>query len=274
MHAIAGLGGTISYRANGVSVHVTRRNLALCFPQMSDAEREVLVKQSLIETMKTGCELGLAWYSSIQKSLNSIRKVIGSDLIEQAMKNGRGVIVLAPHLGNWEIGGHYLSHCGATTYLYKPPTLKGLEEFMIRVRSRAGASLAPTNRKGVAQLVKALERAEIVGILPDQEPKDEGGVFAPFFGHQALTMTLVPKIAARTGALVVTMVARRLEGSKGFELVFEAVDDAVSDEDLVVATTAMNRSVEKCVLGAVAQYQWEYRRFKRQPDNTRNALYN
>lgn len=240
---------------------------------MSDAEREVLVKQSLIETMKTGCELGLAWYAPVQSGISKIRNVVGMDLIERAMTNGRGVIVLAPHLGNWEIGGNYLSQYGATTYLYKPPTLKGLEEFMIRVRSRAGASLAPTNRKGVAQLVKALERAEIVGILPDQEPKDDGGVFAPFFGHQALTMTLVAKLAARTGALVVTMVARRLEESKGFDLVFEAADEKVSDEDLVVATTAMNRSVEKCVLSAVAQYQWEYRRFKRQPDKTRNSLY-
>lgn len=240
---------------------------------MSDAEREELVKQSLIETMKTGCELGLAWYSPVQDSLSYIRNVIGSDLIENALKNGRGVIVLAPHVGNWEIGGHYLSQIGATTYLYKPPTLKGLEEFMTKVRSRAGASLAPTNRKGVAQLVKALERAEIVGILPDQEPKDDGGVFAPFFGHQALTMTLAPKLAARTGALVVTMVARRLKDSKGFELVFEVAEEQVSDEDLVIATTAMNRSVEKCVLSAVAQYQWEYRRFKRQPDKTRNSLY-
>lgn len=252
---------------------MTRCNLALCFPELKAKERETLVKQSLVDTAKTGCELGLAWVAPVEKARATIRKVVGIELVEQARAQGRGVIVLAPHIGNWEIGGLLLSNYGATTYLYKPPTLKGFEDLMIRVRSRGGAQLAPTNRKGVAQLVKALERAEIVGILPDQEPKAEGGVFAPFFGHQALTMTLVPKIAARTNALVLTMVARRMDNSEGFDLVFEPAEKGINDDDVLVAATALNKSVENCVRQAVTQYQWEYRRFKRQPDNTRNTLY-
>lgn len=240
---------------------------------MPAAEREALVKTSLIDTMKTGCELGLAWLSPMRKSLASVVKVTGVDLVEDASKAGRGVIVLAPHLGNWELAGLYLSTLGKTTYLFKPPSLKGFEELMTQVRSRGGARLVPTNRRGVAQIFKALERAEIVGILPDQEPKDEGGVFAPFFGNQALTMTLVPKIAAKTKALVLTMVMRRLPKSEGFELVFEPAEKGIDSEDVLVAATAMNKSVENCVLQAVSQYQWEYRRFKRQPDNTKNSLY-
>lgn len=272
-HGLAGVIGRVNYRLNGVAVHVTRRNLSLCFPDMNEAERESVVKQSLIDTTKTGCELGLAWIAPVEKARSTIRKVTGIELVEQARAQGRGVIVLAPHIGNWEIGGLLLSTYGPTTYLYKPPTLKGFEEIMIRVRTRAGAALAPTNRKGVAALVKALERGEIVGILPDQEPKAEGGVFAPFFGHQALTMTLVPKIAARTKALVLTMMTRRMENSMGFELIFAPAVAGVDDEDVLVAATAMNQSVENCIVQAVSQYHWEYRRFKRQPDNTKNALY-
>ncbi|OGT74197.1 MAG: hypothetical protein A3H44_12780 [Gammaproteobacteria bacterium RIFCSPLOWO2_02_FULL_57_10] len=266
------IGTVVSYLPTE-SRHVTRTNLRLCFPELSESEIATLAKDSLVETAKTGCEFGYIWHAPLAKVLGSIVCISGHEILSEALAAKKGVIVLAPHLGSWETCGPYLTNCGPTTYLYKPPKLSRFEEDMVEFRSRGGARLAPTNRKGVAMLVKALEQGEIVGILPDQEPNPEGGVYAPFFGVNALTMTLIARLAARTGAAVITVFAKRLPAGAGFEIVFGAARAGIDSPDLLTAATALNQSVEDCVRQAPAQYQWEYRRFKHRPDNSKNTLY-
>lgn len=255
------------------SRRITRRNLALCFPQLSELEKEKLARASILETTKFACELGRVWLRPVDEVLASIIAVTGQDVLENALAKGNGVIVLAPHIGNWELCGLHLDRRAPTTYLYRPPKMAGLEGAMVSFRGRAGAKLAPTSRKGIAMLVKALERGEIVGILPDQEPAVDSGVFAPFFGVPALTMTLVAKLAARTQAAVVVMYAERLPKGKGFAIRIIEADAGVAAENLEIAGAALNSLVERCVREVPCQYQWEYRRFKHQPDNTKNALY-
>jgi Kdo2-lipid IVA lauroyltransferase/acyltransferase len=131
----------------------------------------------------------------------------------------------------------------------------------------------PTNRQGVVQLLRALERGEIVGILPDQEPDLSGGEFAPFFGKDALTMTLAARLANKTGAAVLCGFARRLPESAGFELVYRRADPQVASTEPLLAATALNRSVEACVLEEPMQYQWEYKRFKKRPPTDPEKVY-
>ncbi len=252
---------------------ITLRNLALCFPQMSQTEREQLARESILETAKFACELGRVWVRPVEEVLESVVEVTGQDVLEQALHRGKGVIVLAPHIGNWELCGLHLDRQAATTYLYRPPKLTGFETAMVAYRARAGAQLAPTTRKGIAMLVKALERGEIVGILPDQEPALDSGVFAPFFGVPALTMTLVSRLAARTDAALVVMYAQRLPEGRGFAIRIAPVGSALADPDAEIAAAALNEVVERCVREVPGQYQWEYRRFKHQPDHSKNALY-
>lgn len=252
---------------------ITAVNLALCFPELTDGERKRLLRQSLINTACTAFELGLFWMAPASRALATVVTISGQEILQEAQRRGKGVIVIAPHLGNWELSGMFLATCGAITSLYKPPRLEALQAFMVNVRERNGATLVPTNRKGVAMLFKALERGEMIGVLPDQEPPLDGGVFAPFFGVPALTMTLVSKLAARTGAPVVSVFARRLPHSEGFEVIFAEAHADIAHEDISIAATALNRSVQDCVMRAPAQYQWEYRRFKQQPDGRKNALY-
>lgn len=152
--------------------------------------------------------------------------------------------------------------------MYQPPRIEGLDRLLRRVRARNGVSLAPTNRKGVAQLLTALKRGEIVGILPDQVPADEGGEFASFFGEPALTMTLVSKLIQRTDAQVFCGFAKRLPRGKGFVAVFEPADEKIYSSDIKESTEGLNRTVESAVQKAVSQYQWEYKRFRRRPDNS------
>lgn len=273
LHALGTVVGTAMAWLPTDARRITAVNLALCFPDMNEAERQQLLRQSLVETARTAFELGLFWMAPVSRALANIVAISGLEVLHEAQSRGRGVIIMAPHLGSWELTGLYLTTCGPVTNLYKPPRLEALQAFMVQVRERSGATLVPTNRKGVATLFKALERGEMIGILPDQEPPLDGGVFAPFFGIPALTMTLVSKLSARTGATVVSAFAKRLPDSRGFEMIFAEAHKDIAHEDIDIAAAALNRSVQDCVMQAPTQYQWEYRRFKQQPEGRKNALY-
>ncbi len=272
-HALAVPLAALVWHFSADARRITLRNLTLCFPRMTEQEREELARNSILETAKFACELGRVWVRPVEEVLESVVEVTGQDVLEQALQRGKGVIVLAPHIGNWELCGLHLDRRAATTYLYRPPKLAGFESAMVSYRARAGARLAPTTRKGVAMLVKALERGEIVGILPDQEPALDSGVFAPFFGVPALTMTLVSRLAARTDAALVVMYAQRLPGGRGFALRIAPAGSDLAHPEAQIAAAALNAVVERCVREVPGQYQWEYRRFKHQPDHSKNALY-
>ena len=163
------------------------------------------------------------------------------------------------------MAGLYLAAQGPTTIFYKPQRL--LDELIRKARGRSGATLAPTRPRGVRLLVEGLERGEYAGILPDQEPKGESGaVFAPFFGVPAYTMLLVNRLARRTGARVIFMVAERLGPGRGFRMHCIAAPEGVASEDDLIAATALNRGVEQCVAICPEQYVWPYKRFRRRPE--------
>ncbi len=247
----------------------TRYNLRLCFPTLPDRELHTLVAESLRETAKTALEMGKCWRLPVDKVLALVREIEGGDILEDAYQQGKGVILLAPHLGNWEIFGYYFTEKYPSTFMYQPPKNHYFDEMIRNARSRGQARLAPTNRQGVAILLKALKRGEMVGLLPDQEPAEEGGEFADFFGVPALSMTLVSRLVERTGARVICGYARRLPRGRGFDLKVHAADPLIYDADLQNSVRGLNRTVEKCVSEAVSQYQWEYKRFKRRPDGSR-----
>lgn len=245
---------------------VTETNLQRAMPELSEVDRKFLIRSSLRETMKAGLELGHMWYGDLDAVTGRIRQVHGYELVEEAKRSGKGIIYAAPHLGSWELLGIYLSTLGPMTTLYKPAKIAGLNELIANSRAKGGAKLVPTNRQGVVQLTKALKQGESTGILPDQQPKRDGGVFADFFGVPAFTMTLLPKLANRTGAVVLLAYAERLADGKGFDVHFQKADPDVYSDDGEVAAAGLNRSVEACVRHIPAQYQWEYKRFRKRPD--------
>jgi KDO2-lipid IV(A) lauroyltransferase len=119
---------------------------------------------------------------------------------------------------------------------------------------------------GVRTLYKRLATGGVVGILPDQQPKRGEGQFAPFFGLDANTMVLLPRIAQRTGASVLFAFAERLPHGAGYRMRILPAPDGIADPDMRVACTALNRGVEQCVNLAFAQYQWTYKRWAERPD--------
>ena len=239
---------------------ITRINLEICFPQLSVTEREQLICESLEQTGCSLAEMGLSWFWSPQRVLKQVRAVEGEALIRNELEAGRGILLIAPHLGNWEVMNLYLSHHYPLTAMYKPPKLKLMDRLIRKRRARLGSAMAPADMKGVRMVLKALKGAGIVGILPDQEPDRSSGVFAPFYGEPALTMKLLPQLAAQTQVKVLCGYARRLpEG--GFSLHFSEAEPGIHSRDLQQSAAAMNASIERCVNQCPAQYQWEYKRF-------------
>ncbi|MFO7649052.1 lysophospholipid acyltransferase family protein, partial [Halomonas campaniensis] len=198
------LAGPLVHRFSRREREVTEINLAEVYPARSAAERRRLARESLTHSTATMLELGFAWMGAPERVEASILEVHGRELLDEARAEGRGVIVLAPHFGNWEVLNFWLSGHFPFTAMYEPPKITALDPVIRQGRERMGASLVPTNPRGVAALLKALKRSEAIGILPDQEPDWGSGVFAPFFDRPAYTATLLPKLVARTEARVVT----------------------------------------------------------------------
>jgi len=244
----------------------TLKNLRVCFPDLSADEISRLAKESLTSTASTAMEMGKSWMLPIDKTYSLVTETEGLEAFRLAANGNQGIILLAPHLSNWEIFGMYVCQNIESTFMYQPPKLPALDRLLQRTRSRGGIKLAPTDRKGVSIVLKALQRGEMVGVLPDQVPNDEGGEFAKFFGKQALTMTLVSKLVARSQARVFCGFVIRQPKGRGFKLTIQEADQTIYDEDLLISVRGLNKTVEDCVLMAVEQYQWEYKRFRRQPD--------
>lgn len=257
--------GLLLWVSNSRMRRTTLTNIALCLPHLDEQARRALARDSLQQTLQTLTETGAVWLWPGERSLQLFREVRGRQLLEEAKAAGKGVIILAPHLGNWEMVGLYLNACGLgpSYQLYQPPDDPQLDALIFKARSRMGATMVATDNKGVAELLRALRAGHIVGILPDQVPGEAGGEHAPFFGHPALTMTLLTRLQQKTGATVVAAFAERVPG--GFCLHLRQPDPAIYSVEPEVALAAMNRTVEVLVALAPAQYQWEYKRFRRLP---------
>ena len=243
----------------------TLKNLQVCFPDLPAKEISRLAKESLTSTASTAMEMGKSWMLPIEKTCSLVTQTEGLESFQQAVKSSQGIVLLAPHLSNWEIFAVYVSQNIESTFMYQPPKLLALDRMLRRVRSRGGMKLAPTDIKGVSLVLKALKRGELVGVLPDQVPTEEGGEFAKFFGEQALTMTLVSKLVARSQARVFCGFVVRLPKRDGFKLIIREVGEDLYSEDIQTSLAALNRGVEAIVALAPEQYQWEYKRFRDRP---------
>jgi len=256
--------GRLFYRLDGREVRTARVNLALCFPDQSDALRERLVRDNLIETGHSLAEMLRIWsgqprdWGEIVDDEGFLE--FGRDLIAR----GRGLIFTMPHLGNWELLAYLATRIAPATALYRPPRLAALDGLMRRGRERSGIAPVPTDRQGLKALHAALQRGEIVGILPDQVPKTGGasGVEAPFFGHPALTMTLISRLVRRHGSAVLFCCAVYDRVEDRYRIRYFEGEPAIADKSPELAAAALNRGVERLARELPAHYQWTYRRFE------------
>lgn len=223
------------------------------------------MRRSLIETGKLLAEYPVLWFRSKSRVLSLIRQVSGENLINDAINSDKGVIIAAPHVGNWEIVGMYIAPHYPMTCLYRAQRQAWVDNMLIKVRNRFDIRLAPTDASGIKQLLKALKLKQVVGILPDQNPGQGTGVFVPMFGINTYSPVLLSRLANKTGAQVIFSYAERLPWGRGFHLHFLPAPAGVDQDDPEQAAACVNQGIEDCIRRLPQQYWWSYKRFRRRP---------
>lgn len=244
----------------------TEVNMRIVHPELDDAARDAWVRECLLETGHAVTEMAAVWGRGARRALKLVREVDGLQHFDAALRSGRGLIIAAPHLGCWELLNYWLCARTSIAILYAPPRNRAWEAMLVRARGDLQPEQVRADGAGVRALYKRLAAGGVVGILPDQQPKRGEGQFAPFFGSDANTMVLLPRIARRTGATVLFAFAERLARGAGFRIRILPAPAGIADADLRTACTALNRGVEQCVELAFPQYQWVYKRWAERPD--------
>ena len=270
LHAFGSALGLLIWIANGRERHVTETNLLLLETRNGGDSGHLDARRVLVETGKSVVEVARVWCGDPARALQLVREVHGAEHLDRALAAGRGVIIAAPHLGCWELLNYWLAARTPLAIVYRPPRNPAVEPFLVKARGALEVEQVRAEGAGVRALYRRLAAGGVVGILPDQQPKQGEGEFAPFFGIEALTMVLVPRLAERTGASVLFAFAERLPKGAGFRIHVRPAPDGIADPDLRRACSALNRGVEDCVRLAPAQYQWHYKRYSNRPPGEHN----
>lgn len=243
---------------------ISTKNIELVYPTLDSTQKEKLLRDTLESTLIGAFEMPVIWGSNQAKFDKLSIEVIDEHLFIDAVQQKKGVIAICPHVGNWEVFGRLLTRYGSVTSLYQPPKLSVMEQLVKQGRQLSGATLVPTDQRGIAALLRALKKGEITGILPDQVPDKGSGEFAKFFERDAYTMKLVHKLVQKTACKVVLGYARR--SNEGFEVIYKEAPEDIYSADSQTSLRALNQMVEWSIEDNVAQYQWGYKRYKVQPD--------
>ena len=266
LHAIAYPLGWLLYGLHTKQRYYAETNLALCFPELSEVERRRLTRHSLVATIKVLLESPLLFLGRANRILKLVCEVSGESLLKEALARGKGVIIVCPHLGNWEVVGLYISRHYPMTSMYRPQRHPGLDTMIKQGRERFGARLVPSNNQGMRELLRALQQGKVIGTLPDQNPGVGTGVFVPFFGIMTYTPVFAGRLANRTGASVVVVVAERLPWGRGFRIKITPASEGIYAADNSEAAASMNHDIENIIRTTSAQYWWAYNRFRTRPE--------
>lgn len=221
-------------------------------------------------------ELPRLWGRPREQVLGQSVQWANAEAVSQALAEGRGLLLLTPHLGCFEITAQaYAEHFGSLkpiTALYRPAKQAWLAEMMRESRNRPGMNTSPATLSGVRQMLRALKKGETVGLLPDQVPPEGMGVWTNFFGRSAYTMTMAAKLVAQTGCAVVLLRGERLGPvarlQKGCDYIVHAtrvapdIEQILASGDAAQSAAAVNRLMEDMIMQAPEQYLWGYNRYK------------
>jgi len=264
------MGAAVGWLTYGLSPTYRRRfvaNAALAGVQRRDSRRAIGEAGRLL------LELPYLWLRPPQARLSPPVGWEGAALIDDAHARGRGIVFLTPHLGSFEVTAQayaerYAAAHGPITVLYRPARKPWLRQLVDTARGRPGLAAAPATLAGVRQMIRALRRGEAVGLLPDQVPPAGLGVWAPFFGKPAYTMTLAARLVQQTGATLLLAWGERLPKGAGYVVRVSTptetlpTEDAASPDTQAACASVVNRAMEVLIRQCPQQYLWGYNRYK------------
>lgn len=257
---VHGLGKLLGWLGSALSLQharISAENLQSSGIYPKPDEFKKATRRSIGESGKALLESLAIWLRSDQRQTALVKSFDGWQHIDQAFARGKGIIFLSPHIGCFEITSLYVADRFPITVLYRSPRHAWMLPIMNIGRQRGKISLVQANAQGVKHLLKALQRGEAIGILPDQAPQEGDGEWAPFFGKPAYTMTLASKLARTTGAQVLMVFGERLSYGRGYAIHVRPVAEGGID-----TPSLLNSEIERTILQCPHQYLWGYDRYK------------
>ncbi len=267
LQRIGALAGRLAVRLPSGYRHHLVANLAQAgYPAATD---RALVARVAAQAGSGVLELAHVWMRPQDEVLARTRAT-GWEHVVAARAAGKGIVFMTPHLGCFEVTAQFYANNRAygeqsgapLTVLYRPPRKAWLAPLVEGHRARENLMLAAADLSGVRRLVRALKRGEAIGMLPDQVPSRGEGVWAPFFGKDAYTMTLPARLQRQSGAALLLAHGERLADGAGWVVHFSVIDEPLSD-DATVAAAQINRALERLVRDNPEQYLWGYNRYKK-----------
>jgi KDO2-lipid IV(A) lauroyltransferase len=254
--------GKLVWKLSKKNKRVTLTNIQKCYPELSPVKQNIRAQNSINAALMNFFELGYLWKKQT-KVESIVDNIYGMEAFQQALNQGKGLLLAAPHVGNWEVLNLVLAQFDKFAFLYKPPSDKKVEDLLVKYRGKSKALQIEANLKGVRKIMTHLKNKGFIAILPDQRPKSGQGEFAEFYGIPTYTMTLFSRLAAKTKVPVFFAYALRTED--GFDVTFEKSGDAIYDNSKT-SVAYMNKKIQSIADKAPEQYQWTYKRFSIQPE--------
>ena len=251
LHVLGALSGWLAF----VASPTYRRRFLANARQAGYGRRQVL--GAVAAAGKLVAEVPRLWFGAAPPV-----QWLGAAHIHAAIATGRGIVFLTPHLGCFEAAARsYAAAFGPITVLYRPARKSWLRPLVESGRVRPNMAAAPTTLAGVKQMLKALQSGQAVGLLPDQVPPKGLGVWAPFFGKAAYTMTLSARLAQQTGAAVLLVWGERLSWGRGYRIHVRPWPGALPTAP-EAAAQQVNAQIEALIRECPQQYLWGYERYK------------
>lgn len=236
-----------------------RRNLELCYPELSPKQREAILKDHFRSLGMGLFETGITWWSPAERLLK-LTEVTGLEHLDAVLARGQGVILLSAHFTTLEIGARAICARRPTSIMYRPTKNAVLERFLQHNRGRHAKRAIP--RDDIRTLIGALKANEIVWYAPDQAYRKKGAEMVPFFGIPAATNTATSRLAKLTGAAVLPYFPERLSGNRGYRMVIHPALEDFPGESPALDALRFNKLIEAQIRRVPDQYLWIHRRFK------------
>ena len=266
--AIGRVVGRLYFALNKKRRAIAQCNIEHCFPELTRKEQAELLQKNAQETGMWFCETPFVWFAKPARSMKKVT-MKNPEKLQQAFDRQKGVVIIMPHFGNWEMMSYYLPQHFPSGCMYKEAASPTLEKIITDSRERFGLKMFKVDMVGVRQALKHLKQGNLLVILSDHLPEKKAGVYAPFFGLQALTGKMTHTFARHNKATALVIAVSRKPNGAGFEVEFHDVEN-MDSKDPLTAATGLNKAIEKVIRTAPAQYQWLYKRFGRQPEGELN----
>jgi len=253
--------------ANHIHVSKTAKsahlNIKIALPHLEEERRRIIIKQAIKNEMISYFEFFNIWGATNQKNIQRIHHVEGEHFFHEALAEDKGLILIVPHFGTWEIMNAWFAQYTNMTIMYKPIKNSEADRFVREARSRESATLVPTDESGVRQIFKALKQGGTTVILPDHTPHI-GGTMVDYFNIPLASSTLSAKLIQKTKARALFLYAIRNENF-GFNMVIQPVHSSIYTCSDIEGTQKIHRMIEALIEKHPEHYHWSYKRFKAHP---------